>query len=234
MISTDKKRIIAIDGYSSCGKSTFAKAIAKELDYLYIDSGAMYRSVAHYALKNGYIKNGIIDKEKIKTFLKSISIDFVQNEKTMKYETFLNGENVEKKIRSIKVSDVVSDISKLLEVREKMVALQRSVAEKNKGVVMDGRDIGTTVFPNADLKIFMTANNKVRAMRRYNELKEKGIKVNFDEVKRNIEERDFLDSSREISPLKKADDAVELDNSNMTPHQQMIWFRDIFKKKNLY
>ena len=192
----------------------------------------MYRAVAYYVLKKRFSKNGFIDIEKVKESLNDITIDFVQNEKTMGYETFLNGRNIEKEIRSIQVSEIVSEISKIREVRQKMVALQRNMA-KNKNVVMDGRDIGTVVFPKADLKIFMTAHPEVRAIRRYDELKEKKVKVNFKDVKKNIKERDFLDSNREISPLKKAADAIELDNSHMTPAQQMIWFMDIFKKKHL-
>lgn len=221
-----KKLIIAVDGYSSCGKSTFAKAIAKELGYLYIDSGAMYRAVTLYAMQTGIINNHSIDTEKLIKELQKIEITFIKNETNGKYETYLNGENVEDEIRSVEVSEYVSPVSKIKEVREKLVSLQRKLSG-NKGVAMDGRDIGTVVFPNADLKIFMTASPEIRAKRRYDELVAKGINVDLHEILKNIESRDLQDSTREESPLKKADDAIELDNSNITPEEQMIWFRKL-------
>ncbi len=218
--------VIAIDGYSSCGKSTFAKSIAEELDYVYIDSGAMYRAVALYCLKKGIIMNDNSDIKQVIKALKFIDIEFKFNRSAQKYETFLNNENVEEDIRSVEVSEVVSLISKIKQVREKILVLQRRMGEK-KGIVMDGRDIGTVVFPEAELKIFMTADVNVRAKRRYDELKEKGLKVSLDEIKKNIEQRDYQDANRKESPLAKAKDAIELDNSNMTVEEQMDWFRKI-------
>ncbi|MBN2348553.1 MAG: (d)CMP kinase [Bacteroidales bacterium] len=227
----DQKITIAVDGFSSCGKSTFAKAIAHSLDYLYIDSGAMYRAVALFCIKNQLILNGKVHEKDLINSLKTITIAFIKNKKNNTYETCLNGENVEEKIRSVEVSNVVSTISKIKEVREKMVSLQRSIG-KNKGIVMDGRDIGSVVFPDAEIKIFMTANPGIRAKRRYDELLAKGIQVSYDEIKKNIEERDRLDIHREISPLKKAVDAIELDNSFMSPEEQMIWFERLLEKLN--
>ena len=222
------KLIIAVDGYSSCGKSTFAKAIAKELDYLYIDSGAMYRAVTLFAVRNQYVNKEKIQEGKLIDALDSITIDFKKNNDGQ-YETYLNGENIEDEIRGVKVSECVSNVSKIKEVRSKLVLLQRSFPG-NKGVVMDGRDIGTTVFPNADLKIFMTAEPEIRAKRRYDELVAKGLHVEFYEIMKNIEERDIQDSTRKESPLRKANDAIVLDNSYMTPEEQMIWFRDLIRK----
>lgn len=226
MNSLDNKMTIAVDGYSSCGKSTFAKAIANELDYLYIDSGAMYRAVALYCLRKGIIINNDFDLGQIIKALKQIDIDFKFNRQTQQYETFLNNENVEEDIRSVEVSEVVSLISKIKEVRGKILKLQRKIG-KTKGIVMDGRDIGTVVFPDAELKIFMTADVDIRAKRRYDELTGKGLKVSLEEIKKNIEERDHQDVNRKESPLAKADDAIELDNSNMTVEEQMDWFRNI-------
>ncbi len=220
-------QIIAIDGYSSCGKSTFAKAIAKELEYLYIDSGAMYRAVTLYGIRNHYVSRERIQTDKLIRALDSIQIDFRKNKNGL-YETYLNGENIEDEIRGVKVSECVSNVSKIKEVRTKLVILQRSFA-RDKGVVMDGRDIGTVVFPDADLKIFMTAKPEIRAKRRYDELVAKGLGVNFHEIMKNIEQRDLQDSSRQESPLRKADDAIVLDNSFMTPEEQMIWFNGIIK-----
>ncbi|MBN2214494.1 MAG: (d)CMP kinase [Bacteroidales bacterium] len=222
------KLIIAIDGYSSCGKSTFAKAIARELSYLYIDSGAMYRAVTLFAIRNHFINGEKIKTGKLVGALDSINIDFKRNSNG-KYETCLNGENIENEIREVKVSESVSNISTIKEVRLKLVHLQRNLA-KNKGIVMDGRDIGTTVFPDADLKIFMTAEPEIRARRRFDELTAKGLHVEFREIMKNIEERDIKDSSRKISPLRKADDAIVLDNSYMTPEEQMVWFRELIKQ----
>ncbi|MBN2520096.1 MAG: (d)CMP kinase [Bacteroidales bacterium] len=215
--------IIAVDGYSSCGKSTFAKAIAQRLNLLYIDSGAMYRAITLVCLNHNCIKDNKVDLNILKSFIDKTKIEFIKNASTDENETYLNGNNVEKEIRDIAVSNKVSLVSTIFEVREKMVQLQREMS-KNKGVVMDGRDIGTTVFPNADIKIFMTADVKIRAQRRYKELIEKGISVSFEEVIKNIEERDYIDQNRKISPLRKADDAIILDNSNMTPEEQMVWF----------
>jgi cytidylate kinase len=217
--------IIAVDGYSSCGKSTFARLIAKELNYVYIDSGAMYRAVALYCLKNGLMTAENPDPEKLRQSLDKIHIQFILNPLTRIQETLLNGRNVEEEIRGIEVSAVVSKISQVKEVRKKMVGLQHKISS-NGGVVMDGRDIGSVVFPNAILKIFMTADLNVRAQRRYKELVEKGVKVELDEVVNNIRMRDHEDENRMESPLRKAADAVVLDNSHLTIDQQMEWFRE--------
>ncbi|MGB8490009.1 MAG: (d)CMP kinase [Bacteroidales bacterium] len=223
-----KRLIIAIDGYSSCGKSTFAKEIAKDLSYIYIDSGAMYRGVTLYCLRNGYIGNGYIDLSRILADIKDIHIGFVYNPDLLEYETFLNSENVEAEIRGIEVSSYVSRISQISEVRRQMVELQRQIGVF-KGIVMDGRDIGTVVFPDADLKIFMTASVDIRAKRRYDELKAKNLRVEYEEVKSNIISRDIADENRDISPLRRADDALVLDNSRMTVPEQMVWVRKIIE-----
>ena len=219
---SEKKIIIAIDGHSSCGKSTMAKQLAQKLGYIYIDTGAMYRVVTLVALRNGWIVNKVSDKAKVIAGLNDINISFKWDEKVGMNTTFLNGENVEDEIRRLEVSENVSPISTIAEVREEMVKQQRENG-KNKGIVMDGRDIGTVVFPNAELKIFMTASPEIRARRRYLELKEKGLDVNFDEVLANVEGRDKIDSSRAVSPLKKADDALVLDNSNISREEQLDW-----------
>ncbi len=219
---SSKKIIIAIDGHSSCGKSTVAKSLAQLLGYIYIDSGAMYRVVTLVALRNGWIENKIPDKKKVIAGLKDINITFKWDEKLGKNTTFLNGENVEEEIRQLEVSENVSPISTIAEVRSEMVRQQRENG-KNKGIVMDGRDIGTVVFPDAELKIFMTASPEIRAQRRYLELTEKGDVVNFEEILANVQGRDKIDSTREVSPLKKADDAIILDNSNLTREQQLQW-----------
>lgn len=224
-----KKLIIAIDGYSSCGKSTFAKSIAKELNYLFIDSGAMYRAVTLYCMNNNLVANNLFKEEEIINRLTNIYIKFRYNPDKSQHETYLNGKNVEEEIRRIEVSSYVSVISSIKEVRSRMVELQREIG-MFKGIVMDGRDIGTTVFPDAEIKIFMTASVKIRADRRYKELVEKGQEIDFDSIMDNISERDRIDSSREISPLRQADDAIILDNSNMTITEQMLWFRDILKE----
>jgi cytidylate kinase len=216
--------IIAVDGYSSCGKSTFARLIAKQLNYVYIDSGAMYRAVALYSLNNGFIAAENPDPEKLRQSLDKIHIQFLLNPLTGIQETWLNGKNVEEEIRGIEVSAVVSKISQFKEVREKMVGLQRKIG-RNCGVVMDGRDIGTVVFPDAQLKIFMTADLEVRASRRYKEITAKGIDVELNGIAANIRMRDNEDENRKESPLRKAADAVVLDNSHMTVDQQMEWFR---------
>jgi len=222
-------QVIAVDGYSSCGKSTFAKLIARELGYIYIDSGAMYRAVALYALRNGLADNDSVMKDPLVKILDRIRIRFMQSTETGNQEMWLNGENVEKLIRGIEVSNIVSKISQIEKVREKMVRLQREMG-RNGCVVMDGRDIGSTVFPGAALKIFMTADPEVRARRRFKELVEKGMPVDLEDVLRNIEMRDHEDETREVSPLRMASDAVLLDNSNMTIEDQMTWFREKWKQ----
>jgi len=226
----EKRLIIAIDGYSSCGKSTFARSIANMLDYLYIDSGAMYRAVTLYCLRKQLAGPGGVNVNAIISRLEDINIDFVYNPDIREYETFLNSENVEKEIRSMEVTSYVSRVSQISEVRTRMVELQREIGS-SRGIVMDGRDIGTVVFPDADIKIFMTASVDIRAKRRFDELKEKGIKAEFEEIKRNIIARDIADENRDISPLRRADDAIILDNSRMTVKQQMIWIEQIIKNK---
>ncbi len=226
----DKKLTIAIDGYSSCGKSTFAKAIAKELNYLYIDSGAMYRAVTLYCIRKNLIGNGFIDTPGVVADLVNIHIDFVFNPDIAEYETHLNSENVEKEIRSMEVTSFVSRVSQIQDVRTRMVELQRQIGIF-KGIVMDGRDIGTVVFPDADIKIFMTASVDIRAKRRFDELKSKGIVADPGEVKNGIIARDIADENRDISPLRRADDALILDNSRMTVNEQMAWVKGIIAKK---
>lgn len=218
----EKKIIIAIDGHSSCGKSTMAKSLAQILGYIYIDSGAMYRVVTLQALRKGLIQNGVPDIPKVISELKNIKITFQWDEKRGKNTTFFNGENVEEEIRQLGVSQNVSPISTIAEVRREMVKQQRENG-KNKGIVMDGRDIGTVVFPKAELKIFMTASPETRAQRRFLELTGKGQKVDFNEILQNVEGRDKIDSNREVSPLKQADDALILDNSNLTREEQLRW-----------
>lgn len=219
---TNKKIVIAIDGHSSCGKSTMAKSLAQILGYVYIDSGAMYRVVTLVSLRKGLITNGEPDVQKIISELPNIKISFKWDEVLGKNTTFLNGENVEEEIRQLEVSQNVSPISTIAEVRSDMVKQQRENG-KNKGIVMDGRDIGTVVFPDAELKIFMTASPEIRAQRRFLELTEKGQKVNFDDIIKNVEGRDKIDSNRKISPLKQAEDAFILDNSNLTREEQLKW-----------
>jgi cytidylate kinase len=222
-----KKLIIAIDGYSSCGKSTFARLIAKDLNYIYIDSGAMYRAVTLFCMRRNFINASGVNLKGILSELNDINIDFVFNPDKNEYETFLNSENVETEIRSMEVTAHVSRISQIYEVRDRMVELQREIGV-TKGIVMDGRDIGTVVFPDADIKIFMTASVDIRAKRRYDELKNKGLSIDFEEIKRTIIARDIADENRDISPLKRADDAIILDNSRMNIGDQMIWFKEIF------
>jgi CMP/dCMP kinase len=219
---TKKKIVIAIDGHSSCGKSTLAKSLARELGYVYIDSGAMYRAVTLHALRKGWLTNGQPSREKLISGLPDIKITFQWDENTEKNTTFLNGENIEDEIRQLAVSQNVSPVSTIAEVRHEMVKQQRENG-RNKGIVMDGRDIGTVVFPDAELKIFMTASPEIRAQRRYLELKEKGGEVDLNSILQNVEERDAIDSGREVSPLKKADDALVLDNSFMTREEQLQW-----------
>lgn len=226
----NRKLIIAVDGYSSCGKSTFAKAIAKELNYLYIDSGAMYRAVTLFCIRKDYINKSTVKEKEISESMSEIHIRFRYNPDIDQYETYLDGENVETEIRQVEVSSMVSIISKIRTVRERLVEMQREIGMM-KGIVMDGRDIGTVVFPDAEIKIFMIADEEIRAERRYKELQEKGINVEFQDILKNVAERDAIDSGREISPLKKADNAYLLDNSHMTVSQQMEWFREILKNK---
>jgi len=222
--------VIAIDGHSSGGKSSYAKTIAKELGITYVDSGAMYRAVTLYAMENNLIRDGNIDEQEIVRQLDSISIEIIFNSEKARYETWMNGKNIEDEIRTVAVSGYVSPVSKIREVRETLVDLQREMA-RDKGVVMDGRDIGTVVFPDADIKIYLTAKAEIRAQRRFDELKEKGMEASYDEIHENIMDRDHQDSTRDISPLKKAEDAIELDNSSMTPEEQMVWFMDLLEKK---
>lgn len=222
--------IIAIDGHSSGGKSTFAKAIAKELGITYIDSGAMYRAVTLFGLEQGLINNDKMDIQGLIDRMNEIVIDFRYNDISMKSETFMNGRNVEEKIRDIEVSRYVSPVSKIGAVREKMVALQREMAA-NRSVVMDGRDIGSVVFPEADIKIFLIANEEIRARRRYDELKQKGLEITLTDVTKNITDRDHQDSTREISPLIQPEDAYVLDNSQMSVDDQMDWFRGLLIDK---
>jgi cytidylate kinase len=226
----EKRLIIAIDGYSSCGKSTFARLIAKELNYIFIDSGAMYRAVTLFCMRRKYINNSGLNTPAILSELNNIHIDFVFNPDINEYETFLNSENVEKEIRNMEVTAHVSRISQIPEIRARMVELQRQIGV-SKGIVMDGRDIGTVVFPDADIKIFMTASVDIRAKRRHDELKERGIVIDFEEIKRTIISRDIADENRDISPLRRADDAVLLDNSRMTVDEQMIWVKKIIEEK---
>jgi cytidylate kinase len=218
----EKKIIIAIDGFSSCGKSTMAKSLARELGYIYIDSGAMYRAVTLYALRNKWITNGIPNIDKIINAINDISITFRFDPQTEKNTTFLNGENIEEEIRKKDVSDHVSPVSAIKEVRSAMVKLQKKMGAE-KGIVMDGRDIGTVVFPEAELKIFMTADPDVRARRRYLELTLKGENTTLEEVRENIEKRDHIDQTRKESPLRKAEDALVLDNSYLNHMEQLIW-----------
>ncbi len=225
-----KKITIAIDGFSSCGKSTMAKDLAKEIGYIYVDTGAMYRSVTLYALRhNLFNADGSIREEELKAQMKNINISFQLNKTTGKPDTFLNGENVEKDIRSMEVSSHVSPIATLPFVRAALVAQQQRMGA-GKGIVMDGRDIGTVVFPDAELKIFVTASAEVRAQRRYDELKAKGMEANFNDILKNVEERDYIDSHRATSPLRKAPDAIELDNSNLTIAQQQQWLYEQYRK----
>lgn len=225
-----KRITIAIDGHSSCGKSTMAKDLAHEVGYIYVDTGAMYRTVTLFAITNNMFDDGgnIIVK-KLCENLDNIKFEFRLNAEG-RPEAWLNGENVEQRIRTMDVSSKVSQVSAIPEVRAKLVALQQDMG-KNKGVVMDGRDIGTTVFPDAELKIFVTASTEVRAQRRYDELKAKGMPADYDEIKRNVEERDYIDSHREVSPLRKADDAIELDNSNISIAEQKQWLLEKFNEK---
>ncbi|MBO5830442.1 MAG: (d)CMP kinase [Alistipes sp.] len=225
----NKRIIIAIDGHSSCGKSTFAKAIAARLGYIFIDTGAMYRAVALYAMEHGAIELGIVNDEKIVAMLDDINIDFRFNPERGASDIYVNGDLVEGKIRTIEVSNCVSAVSSIAQVREKLVKMQQQMGQR-KGVVMDGRDIGTVVFPDAELKIYMTADAHVRAERRYKELMAKGDNVSLEEIYENVVSRDKADMSRAISPLRKADDAVVLDNSKMSVEEQMAWFDSEYQR----
>jgi CMP/dCMP kinase len=225
-----KKLIIAIDGYSSCGKSTFAKLIAQRLGYAYIDTGSMYRTVTLFALRNNLISEKKFKQDKLVDLLPKVNIHFLKNVSTGKNDTYLNDENVESEIRGMEISKFVSQVSQLKYVRSKMVILQRKMSD-NEGVVMDGRDIGTVVFPHADIKIFMTADPDVRARRRYDELIARGDIVTISEIKENLIKRDKQDTSRKESPLKQATDAFVLDNSNMTIEEQMDWFMKLMEDK---
>ncbi len=218
-----KRLTIAVDGFSSCGKSTMAKDLARELGYIYVDTGAMYRSVTLFAIRNNmFDESGNIDSDRLREKMDSIKIGFRLNKTTGRPDTYLNGELVENEIRCMEVSSKVSIIAALPFVREALVAQQQQMGQ-DKGIIMDGRDIGTVVFPDAELKIFVTASAEVRAQRRYDELKGKGMSANYDEILKNVQERDYIDSHREVSPLRKADDAIELDNSNMTIEEQKAW-----------
>ena len=232
-MSTDckpsKKIVIAIDGFSSCGKSTFAKAIASRLGYIFIDTGAMYRAVTLYALQQGAIRSGIVDNDAVVALLNDVEITFRFNPQRGASDIYVNGDLAEGKIRSIEVSNCVSSVSSIREVREKLVAMQQQMG-RDRGVVMDGRDIGTVVFPDAELKIYMTADARVRAERRYAELKAKGDDVTMEEILENVISRDNADMTRAISPLRRADDAVELDNSYMSVEEQMAWFMERYEQ----
>lgn len=226
----DKKIIIAIDGFSSCGKSTFAKQIAKKLNYLFIDSGAMYRAVTLAFVQHGAIEHGKVNADRYKNILSSIEVGFSYNPTKSAFEITLDGKVVESEIRKPEIANLVSIVAAIPEVRERMVDLQRKLGEQ-KGIVMDGRDIGTVVFPSAELKLFMTADPVIRAERRLKELLEKGIEITLNEVLENIRERDHLDQTRDVSPLRKADDAITLDNSHMTVDEQMKWVEKLVKEK---
>lgn len=227
----NKKIVIAVDGHSSCGKSTFAKQIAQKLNYIYIDSGAMYRAVAFYSLQNNIAKGKVIQHDLLIKQLGEIEIAFKRSS-SGQLETYLNNENIESEIRGVAVSELVSEVSKIKEVRAFLVEQQQKMGQ-HKGIVMDGRDIGTVVFPDAELKLFMTASTKVRAQRRYDELTAKDIAVTFAEIEKNVIERDHNDTTRAESPLIQADDAIVLDNSTMTVEEQMTWFVQLLKDKQL-
>ncbi len=224
-----KKITITIDGLSSCGKSTMARQLAKKIGYIYIDTGAMYRAVTLYALQNNIIKENKIEKDRLKKALSHLEIKFKLNKETSLPETYLNGVNVEKEIRSMQVSEQVSQIATLDFVRETLVNQQQKMG-KDKGIVMDGRDIGTTVFPDAELKIFVQASPEVRAKRRYDELKAKNIESDYDQILANVTQRDEIDMNRTISPLRPAKDALILDNSDLTIEEQNEWLLEKFNE----
>ena len=225
-----KKIIVAIDGYSSCGKSTMAKDLAREIGYIYVDTGAMYRAVTLYALRGGLFRpDGTIKEAELEACMGNIGISFRLNPGTGRPDTYLNGECVEQEIRSMEVSAHVSPVAALPFVRRALVAQQQAMG-REKGIVMDGRDIGTAVFPDAELKVFVTASAEVRAQRRYDELKGKGMEADYDSILKNVQERDYIDSHRPTSPLRKADDAIELDNSNMTVDEQNDWLMEKYRQ----
>lgn len=224
-----KKITIAIDGYSSCGKSTMAKALAKKIGYVYVDTGAMYRSVTLFALRNGLFNaDGSVKADDLKEMLPQVNVSFKLNATTGLPETYLNGEMVERDIRGMEVSSHVSPIAAIPFVREALVAQQKAMGNE-KGVVMDGRDIGTVVFPDAELKIFVTASPEVRAKRRYDELQAKGQPADYDDILKNVQQRDYIDTHREVSPLRQAKDAIVLDNSHMTIEEQDAWLIDKYQ-----
>ena len=226
-----KKITIAIDGHSSCGKSTMAKDLARRVGYIYVDTGAMYRSVTLYALRNGlFNEDGSIKTCELEQQMPQIRIIFQLNPETGRPDTYLNGECVEQTIRSLEVSNHVSPIAALPFVRTAMVAQQQAMGQDG-GIVMDGRDIGTVVFPQAELKVFVTASAEVRAQRRYDELQQKGMPADYDDILRNVQERDYIDSHREVSPLRQADDALLLDNSHMTIPEQNEWLMARFQER---
>ena len=225
-----KKITIAIDGHSSCGKSTMAKDLARKVGYIYVDTGAMYRSVTLYALRHGIFReDGTIIEDQLLAQLPDIHITFQLNQQTGRPDTYLNGECVENEIRSFEVSNHVSPIAAIGFVREAMVAQQQLMGQGG-GVVMDGRDIGTVVFPKAELKVFVTATAEVRAQRRFDELQQKGMPADYSDILKNVQERDYIDSHREVSPLVRADDALLLDNSNMTIPEQSEWLMQRFNE----
>jgi cytidylate kinase len=226
-----KKIVIAIDGFSSCGKSTMAKDLAREVGYIYVDTGAMYRAVTLFAMRNDvFDAEGNIDETRLKALLPDVKLTFQLNNETKLPEVCLNGENVERYIRTLEVSQHVSPIAALPFVREKLVEQQQAMGNE-KGIVMDGRDIGTVVFPNAELKIFVTASAEIRAQRRFKELEAKGMPANFDEILQNVEQRDYIDTHRETSPLRQADDALVLDNSHLTIAEQKAWLMEKFNER---
>ena len=226
-----KKIVIAIDGFSSCGKSTMAKDLAREVGYIYVDTGAMYRAVTLFAMRNGvFDADDNIDEARLKALLPDVKLTFKLNSETKLPEVCLNGECVERDIRTLEVSQHVSPIAALPFVREKLVEQQQAMG-KEKGIVMDGRDIGTVVFPDAELKIFVTASAEIRAQRRFKELEAKGMPANFDEILQNVEQRDYIDTHRETSPLRQADDALVLDNSHLTIADQKVWLMEKFNER---
>ena len=227
-----KKITIAIDGHSSCGKGTMAKDLAREVGYVYVDTGAMYRCVTLYALRNGLFTDNGINEDELRRQMDNIHITFRFNAEAGRPDTYLNGELVEREIRTMEVSNHVSPIATLGFVRQAMVAQQQEMG-RGGGVVMDGRDIGTVVFPHAELKIFVTASAEVRAQRRYDELRQKGMEADYADILKNVQERDYIDSHREVSPLRQADDALLLDNSEMTIAQQKEWLLEQFRKATL-
>lgn len=225
MDTVKPKIIIAIDGYASCGKSTIAKELARRLQYKYVDSGAMYRAVTLFAIRNGMVEDGRLNSDQLIRTLDQIKITFRFNKQEGKSDTWLNGMNVEQEIRGLEVSGMVSPVATIREVRQAMVRLQQAMG-REKGIVMDGRDIGTVVFPDAELKIFMTARPEIRAQRRIDELIEKGISASPEAILNNVIERDHIDRTRSESPLRQADDALVLDNSTMTREEQLQWAID--------